>query len=304
MLKKYSFKKISLVILFAIALGYGIDYAIKFFKHHFLIKQIYEIADISKQSVVECKDVGSDIWLMSYADGKPVYIANQNTLNASGINKCIDNFLLYRKKHIAPSYLEEHKHIFDNLRGAGYWLWKPYLILKTLEKIPENDILIYLDSGIIISRPITELLKHLDNHDILVSSLPEGFKQRLYTKRSALQKMNADNPEMHNKAQIQANIIFMRNNEFSRNFVKSWVRWAEMPEIIMDDPMDNNPYPDFNEHRHDQSILSILALQDKSSRIAIISEGETKEYMRVHRRLTQKHSLLPLYTKPEIAPYK
>lgn len=32
-------------------------------------------------------------------------------------------------------------------RGYGYWLWKPYIVKKQLEKMNDNDILIYADSG-------------------------------------------------------------------------------------------------------------------------------------------------------------
>ncbi|TLE03345.1 hypothetical protein [Helicobacter japonicus] len=32
-------------------------------------------------------------------------------------------------------------------RGFGYWCWKPYIILKTLEQLENNDILLYADIG-------------------------------------------------------------------------------------------------------------------------------------------------------------
>ena len=37
--------------------------------------------------------------------------------------------------------------ILSNPRGFGYWLWKSYLIMKTMEKMNENDILLYCDCG-------------------------------------------------------------------------------------------------------------------------------------------------------------
>jgi hypothetical protein len=53
-----------------------------------------------------------------------------------------ENYLLngdYWKKH--------GKFTLNNHRGFGYWLWKPYIINKLLEKLSEGDILIYADSG-------------------------------------------------------------------------------------------------------------------------------------------------------------
>ncbi|MDA0079651.1 hypothetical protein [Brachyspira hyodysenteriae] len=32
-------------------------------------------------------------------------------------------------------------------RGFGYWCWKPFIVLKTLESMNDNDILVYADVG-------------------------------------------------------------------------------------------------------------------------------------------------------------
>jgi hypothetical protein len=39
------------------------------------------------------------------------------------------------------------KDILREQRGGGYWIWKPYIIKKHLDKINDNDILIYMDAG-------------------------------------------------------------------------------------------------------------------------------------------------------------
>lgn len=37
---------------------------------------------------------------------------------------------------------------FDpNLQGAGFWVWKPFIILKELEHLEEGDYLLYTDAG-------------------------------------------------------------------------------------------------------------------------------------------------------------
>src|SRR5689334_23544900 len=35
----------------------------------------------------------------------------------------------------------------DNPKGYGQYIWKPYLIGKTLDRLPEGDVLIYCDAG-------------------------------------------------------------------------------------------------------------------------------------------------------------
>ena len=114
--------------------------------------------DLSTDKTVQCKqNMNGNVWLISYADGGEVHLANQRALTASALNKCIDFYKPYNRKHIASSYVNAHENIFSQKKGAGYWLWKPYIILETLEEIPENDILLYADSGSVIAKPIDSL---------------------------------------------------------------------------------------------------------------------------------------------------
>ena len=43
--------------------------------------------------------------------------------------------ILFDKKHIDPAFMNEHKSIFKEQRGGGYWIWKPYIILETLTPV-------------------------------------------------------------------------------------------------------------------------------------------------------------------------
>lgn len=39
------------------------------------------------------------------------------------------------------------RSVFDQDRGAGYWIWKFYLIRDALEKANDGDLVMYVDSG-------------------------------------------------------------------------------------------------------------------------------------------------------------
>ena len=46
---------------------------------------------------------------------------------------------------------------FDpHLHGAGYWCWKPFIMLRELESLQEGDYLLYTDAG----RPPGTLFRH------------------------------------------------------------------------------------------------------------------------------------------------
>src|SRR5579871_1207086 len=76
--------------------------------------------------------------LVSYGDGPQVFMKNQNGLAQSAVNKGFDIIMSYRKGHVDPEYYTKNKAIFDQPNGAGYWVWKPYVILKTLKQYPDD----------------------------------------------------------------------------------------------------------------------------------------------------------------------
>ena len=47
-------------------------------------------------------------------------------------------------------YWNKHKNFILNTKhkkGHGYYIWKPYLIQKTMNKMNDGDILLYSDAG-------------------------------------------------------------------------------------------------------------------------------------------------------------
>ena len=59
--------------------------------------------------------------------------------------------------------------------------------------------------------------------------------------------------------QIQGTYLFFRKCDFSVDFVKKWLEFCEKDTLITDDPNKvKENFPEFVEHRHDQSILSLL----------------------------------------------
>ena len=40
-----------------------------------------------------------------------------------------------------------NQSLLKEKRGAGYWVWKPWIIRRALEKIRNDDVLLYSDAG-------------------------------------------------------------------------------------------------------------------------------------------------------------
>lgn len=75
--------------------------------------------------------------------------------------------------------------INNNSKGYGYWLWKPYIIKKTLEKMNDEDILLYLDCGCELNYlakiELENKIKIVKNKKIIGSS---ACNEREYTKKN------------------------------------------------------------------------------------------------------------------------
>jgi len=257
-------------------------------RSNYKLFETLKFVDPSIQANVVCKKHPGKVWLISYADGE-THIANQRALTYSALNNCIDFFMHFGPHSIDKKYFEKHRGILTQPKGAGYWLWKPYIILKTLEQIPENDFVFYVDTGTRIIKPIDSLFEHLDNADILL--FRNGHPNKGYVKRDLLEMLNMDNTEVLNAMQLQGGYVLVKNTKYSRNFIKKWLTICENKQALTDTPSFTKEYPSFRAHRHDQAILSLLYLQN-SKKIAVIEPNETFKYLLSHHRRKTRRSLL------------
>ncbi len=58
---------------------------------------------------------------------------------------------IYGPENVSEEYINEFNDIWQKPRGAGYWIWKFYIIKQQLINISNNDILIYIDAGCTIN---------------------------------------------------------------------------------------------------------------------------------------------------------
>ena len=171
-----------------------------------------------------------------------------------------DETISYSPKDIEPDFCERNKKILSQDRGNGYWLWKPYFIKKSLQILNCGDFLFYCDSGSLFIKPITPLIDiSLDTgQEIIVFEL--SHRERVWTKRDAFVLMNCDSPKYSESKQRLASFSLWRKSRFTMDFINECLRYAQDERIITD--LENQcgfpNYPEFKEHRHDQSIFSLL----------------------------------------------
>ena len=202
-------------------------------------------------------------YLVNYATNR--FLKAQKRLNKSARKFGIGHCLSYTDKDILHTdFYEKNKEILNQERGAGYWLWKPYIILQALKQANDGDVIIYSDSGAEIIASLQPLINlSLNRKGLIFFQVPcytTTFVNKSWTKRDCFILMEADNKAFHQAQQVAGSPSLFIKNQANIDFIQQWLHYCEDPRIITDQPntCGKKNYPEFYDHRHDQSVLSIL----------------------------------------------
>jgi hypothetical protein len=175
------------------------------------------------------------------------------------------------KKLLAAGFENRCPTIKLSERGSGFYAWKPFIIQKRLQEAPKGDIVFYCDVGKtfpykLLSGSLQVFLDWMQKHEQTVMpgiKIPWYGSMSMWTKRDAFVSMAMDKPSIHTAAPIQAGYSIWINNSASKDIVKEWMNLSANRQLISDDPsiLGFPELPDFYEHRHDQSLLSLVCLK-------------------------------------------
>lgn len=208
------------------------------------------------------------IYLVNFAT--PNFYKAQKKLNKSALRFGVDQCISYNQRILKKTeFYKKNKKILDQERGAGYWLWKPFIILETLRAAEDGDIVIYSDSGAEIISPLDPLIDLCrQKGGILLFNVhtPKGKHTNImWTKRDCFVLMDADEPRFHNAEQINGTPQLYQKSLRSMAFLKEWLNYCTDERILTDTQnrcgLDN--YTELKDHRHDQSVLSILGVRNE-----------------------------------------
>ena len=168
----------------------------------------------------------------------------------------------------ATDFWRRNQSVLTKPRGGGYWLWKPFIIREALRGCGPDDVLVYSDAGSdayyhfsVLPVRIAKLTRNLPGGFLLGATIPHCGPLRVWTKRDCLILCDGDRPEIFERPLIQATWSVWTNTGPAFEFLENWLAACEDPRRLTDDhnECERPNYDGFIEHRHDQSIASILA---------------------------------------------
>lgn len=205
-------------------------------------------------------------YLISFASNDKWY-KSQHYLNLSAKGKGIDDFISYNKHNLDKDFISRHSNLFqDGVRGYGFWMWKPMIIKQAIQYVNDGDLIFYVDSGNYILNDLTCLIDICKEEKVLLFSNRDGNYEknvhinRHWTKRDTFVLMDCDEEKYYNAPQVDAAYQIYEKCDYTENFIEEYLKFSENENIITDLPNITLPnLPEFKDHRHDQSILSLMA---------------------------------------------
>jgi len=190
-----------------------------------------------------------------------------------------DDIIPYTYNDLTADFTERyHDKLHDNIRGFGYWSWKPEIIKQTLAKMEDGDQLLYLDAGCNLNNHGKDRLKQyfdmLSDDTPLVTfinvtkdtlffnkdiKLPD-WPLKNWIKGDLIDYFNIrEQNEILDQQVFFAGILLLQKGKISKTFIDKWEETISTDWSFIDDSPSKSPNLDgFIEHRHDQAIFSVL----------------------------------------------
>lgn len=197
----------------------------------------------------------------NYADKKfrRAQRLNSKTAQQWGADRVIE----YTDKDIDAAFRAANKEILDNPRGGGYYLWKPYVFYRGYQELEDGDYLIYTDAGSVYVDEIQKLIDCMEQEhvNLMLFSLQNEMLERKYTKRDAFILTGCDTEQYANTPQSIGGYMVCKKSPEAEAFFQEVLSYAQDIRIISDRPntMGKENYPEFVDHRHDQSVISLIS---------------------------------------------
>jgi hypothetical protein len=207
--------------------------------------------------------------LITYGDDK-FKEGKKRIFNQANNTGWFDNVTLYCPNDLDLEFKNKFLNILECPKGGGYYIWKPYIINKHLEKMQDNDFLIFLDAGCSINpkgiNRFNEYIDMLNKSDegcisfYMCPDNPDFIMEKRWTIKEIFEYFNIDiNSDLVKSRQSYAGVIILEKNAKSINIVNLWLKAVQDNPLLFTDYYNNkNQNLEFKDSRHDQSILSVI----------------------------------------------
>ncbi|MDE7273214.1 MAG: hypothetical protein K2N95_09150 [Lachnospiraceae bacterium] len=205
---------------------------------------------------------------VNYADKK--FQRAQRLNSRTAMEWGADRVIEYGPEDIDEAFRRQNREILDAPRGGGYYLWKPYFYRKAYNEIGDGDYLVYIDSGAVYVNKIKYLIDCMEHENVplMIFSLERERIEKASTKRDAFVLTDCDNAAYTDTPQSIGGYFVCKKSPVVEAYLDEVLYYAQDIRIISDNPnvMGLPNYDEFVDHRHDQSVISLMSKKYKLKR--------------------------------------
>jgi len=147
-------------------------------------------------------------------------------------------------------------------RGFGYWIWKPWIVRRTLGILRPNDVVLYCDGRCGMANKggtIRWFDEFLQRTEFDVAAWQMRFVEKHWTTADLLSRVSSQyTAAARETGQFAATFHAWRVNGRSMRLASLWLEFmARNPALCRDEPSRLPNDAEFKENRHDQSVFSL-----------------------------------------------
>ena len=177
-----------------------------------------------------------------------------------------DKIEFFSPETLTSDFRNSFASILSEVRGAGYWIWKLDVLEQTFLASGEGDIIVYCDAGCHINssggKKFQEYVDMLHASDYGLLSFQTLNHEQNYTTKECFDVFQVpSDSDIRTSGQISATVLVAKKCDHSLAILNEFRKAITKDPMIITDAYNNLQGPYFLDHRHDQSLLSILRKQ-------------------------------------------
>ncbi len=174
-----------------------------------------------------------------------------------------DKIEIFSPKMLSLDFRHQFSSILSEKRGGGYWIWKLDVLEQAFSAGNDGDIIVYCDAGCHINesgkKRFKEYIDILQGSEHGMLSFQMGHIEQTYTTEECFQALEIQaNSWIRTTGQICATILVAKRCDHTALILSEFHKLLAANPLIITDYYNHAQDSFFIDHRHDQSILSVL----------------------------------------------
>jgi len=170
------------------------------------------------------------IWFLTFQDThKPHHVQHSELLakEAKAVAK-FDEAIIYTRDQLPKWWWEVNTELHAEPHTLYLGAWKPYIILDTLMKMPEGDILWYMDAMYSIAKPLDTLMANLTDGMRGFCNKPNERSERVRSQapKEVLQFFLMEKSDVLDKEAFYPGALVVQKSLRTLTFVSTWAAFA------------------------------------------------------------------------------